>query len=129
MPLSSQASVRNKVRRNHATAIWRNRNRRPGSQGRAARRADAGLFLLFITVSFVVFAVGHSAWIPYEWRLAARAGLALALLATTIGLRRSERLRAFWPISLAYLAVSLGMLLALIAGRWLPDPDSLASSP
>ncbi len=88
-----------------------------------------GLFLLFMAVSFVVFAVGHSTWIPYEWRLAARAGLVLALLATTIALRRSERLRPFWPISLAYLAVSLGMLLALILGRSLPDPDSLASSP
>ncbi len=88
-----------------------------------------GLFLLFMAVSFVVFAVGHSAWIPYEWRLAARAGLSLVFLATTVGLYRSERLRPFWTISLAYLAVSLGLLLALIAGRWLPDPDSLASSP
>jgi membrane protease YdiL (CAAX protease family) len=88
-----------------------------------------GLFLLFMAVSFVVFVVGHSTWIPYEWRLAARAGLSLVFLATTIGLRRSERLRPFWPISLAYLAVSLGLLLALILGRWLPDPNSLASSP
>lgn len=88
-----------------------------------------GLSLLFLTISLIVLVVGHSAWIPYEWRLAARAGLTLALLATTIGLKRSERLRPFWPISLAYLAVSLGFLLALIVGRWLPDPDSLASSP
>ncbi len=100
---------------------------RPPETMKLAHRV--GLFLLFMAVSFVVFAVGHSAWIPYEWRLAARAGLALALLAATIGLRRSERLRPFWPISLAYLAVSLGLLLALILGRWLPDPASLASSP
>jgi len=43
-----------------------------------------GLFLLFMAVSFVVFAVGHSAWIPYEWRPAARAGLSLVFLATTV---------------------------------------------
>ena len=46
-----------------------------------------------------------------------------------IGLRRSERLRPFWKISLAYLAVSVGFLLTLIVGRWLPAPGSLTSSP
>jgi membrane protease YdiL (CAAX protease family) len=88
-----------------------------------------GLFFLFLAISLVVTVVGHSAWIPDEWRLAARAGLSLVLLATTIGLHRSERLRPFWKISLAYLAVSVGFLLTLIVGRWLPPPDSLASSP
>lgn len=88
-----------------------------------------GLFLLFLAISLVVTVVGHSAWIPNEWRLAARAGLSLVLLTTTIGLHRSERLRQFWKISLAYLAVSVGFLLTLIVGRWLPPPDSLASSP
>ena len=65
------------------------------------------MFFLFLAVSLVVTVVGHSAWIPTEWRLAARAGLSLVLLATTIGLHRSERLRPFWKISLAYLAVSV----------------------
>lgn len=88
-----------------------------------------GLFFLFLTISLVVTVVGHSAWISYEWRLAVRAGLSLVLLATTIGLYRSERLRPFWKISLAYLAVSVGFLLTLIVGRWLPAPQSLASSP
>lgn len=101
-------------------------DRPPGAMKLAGR---VGLFLLFMAVSFLVFAVGHSAWIPSGWRLAARAGLSLVFLATTIGLYRSERLRPFWPLSLAYLAVSLGLLLALITGRWLPDPDRLASSP
>ena len=98
----------------------------PGSLAPGYR---VGLFLLFLVLSLVVTVVGHSAWIPDEWRLAARAGLSLVLLATTIGLHRSERLRPFWTISLAYLAVSLGFLLTLIVGRWLPAPDSLTSSP
>lgn len=76
-----------------------------------------GLFLLFLAVSLIVTVVGHSAWIPYEWRLAARTGLSLVLLAATIGLYRSQRLRPFWPTSLAFLAASLGLLLALFAGR------------
>ena len=71
-----------------------------------------GLFLAFLAINFLVFAVGHSAWVSYESRPAARAVLSLALLATTVGFYRNERLRPFWPVSLAYLAVSLGFLLA-----------------
>ena len=99
------------------------------NQAGLAPWARVGLFFLFLAVSLVVTVVGHSAWIPNEWRLAARAGLSLVLLATTIGLHRSERLRPFWKISLAYLAVSVGFLLTLIVGRWLPAPDSLTSNP
>ena len=98
-------------------------------QAALSQGARVGLFFLFLAISLVVTVVGHSAWIPDEWRLAARAGLSLVLLATTIGLHRSERLRPFWKISLAYLAVSVGFLLTLIVGRWLPAPDSLTSSP
>lgn len=91
--------------------------------------ARVGLFFLFLAIGLVVTVVGHSASIPDEWRTATRAGLTLVLLAATIGLHRSERLRPFWKISLAYLAVSLGFLLANITGRLLPAPQSLASSP
>ncbi len=99
------------------------------NQADLAIGARVGLFFLFLAISLIVTVVGHSAWIPDEWRLAARAGLSLVLLATTIGLHRSERLRPFWKISLAYLAVSVGFLLTLIVGRWLPAPDNLTSSP
>lgn len=98
-------------------------------QGVLAPGYRAGLFLLFLVTSVVVTLVGQSALIPYQGRLAVKAGLSLVLLATTIGLYRSDRLRPFWKISLAYLAVSLGFLLAILVGRRLPDPDSLASSP
>lgn len=48
----------------------------------------------------------------------ARAGLSLVFLATTIGLRRSERLRPFWPLSLAsspMMGVTLGKLFDVVA--------------
>ncbi len=95
----------------------------------AERAAGVGLFLLFLALSLVVTLFGQTGLIPPQWRMAARAGLSLVLFAATIGLYRSERLRPFWKISLAYLAVSLGFLLALIVSRWLPDPESLAVSP
>ena len=67
-------------------------------------------------------------WFPSPWRLAAKAGGA-GVSAATIGLYLSERLRPFWKIGCAYLAVALGFLLTFIAGAALPAPDSLTGSP
>lgn len=100
-----------------------------GKRTAAARAAGAGLFLLFLALSLIVTLVGQMGWIPSPWRLAAKAGLALVFLAATIGLYRSERLRPFWKIGCAYLAVAGGFLLTFIAGRALPAPDSLTGSP
>lgn len=99
---------------------------RPTAAGRAA---GIGLFLLFLTLGLIVTLIGQMTLIPSQWRLAAKAGLALVFLAATIGLYRSARLRPFWKIGLAYLAVALGFLLTFIVGRWLPAPNSLTGSP
>ncbi len=95
----------------------------------AGRLTGVGLFLLFLALSLIVTLVGQMTLIPAQWRLAAKAGVALVFLAATIGLYRSERLRPLGKISYAYLAVALGFLLTWVAGRALPAPNSLTGSP
>lgn len=93
------------------------------------RAAGIGLFLLFLALGLLIALVGLTGAVPSRWQLAARAGLSLVFLMTTLILYRNKRVQLYGEISLAYLAVALGFLLALIVGRQLPNPNHLTGSP
>ncbi len=84
----------------------------------------AALFTLFLVCGLLVFVFG----VDYHTRFwtnssgAFKVGVSALFLVATLGLRRSERSRAYWPIAFAFLAASLANVttwyLAAPLQRW-----------
>ncbi len=73
--------------------------------------AGGVLVFLFSSNTYSLFPTNRNAW--FEW------GLTLALLVGAVFMRRSARLRKFWPVAFALFAASFANVLNLWAGNWL----------
>lgn len=67
-----------------------------------------GLFLLFLALGFLLFLVfSHfRPLVPENAELPARIALVLVLLGSSLLLRRSDRLRKYWPVIFAFFIAS-----------------------
>lgn len=79
----------------------------------------ASVFVCLFVVGMLVFFVGgYWAGIPYWFRTVAKIALPSLLLVATIACSRTESLRQWRPVSLAFLAASFAFLVAW----WASDP-------
>jgi membrane protease YdiL (CAAX protease family) len=81
-----------------------------------------GLFLLFLALGFLLFLVfSHfRPLVPENAELPARIALILVLLGSSLLLRRSDRLRKYWPVIFAFFIASFAQALDYYLSGWLP---------
>jgi membrane protease YdiL (CAAX protease family) len=80
-----------------------------------------GLFLLFLALSLLLFLVfSHfRPLLPENAELPARIALILILLGSSLLLRRSDRLRKYWPVLFAFFIASFAQALDYYFSGWL----------
>ncbi len=90
---------------------------KPGS-----RVHRVGLLLLFLALGLLLFLVfSHfRPVLPENAELPARIALILVLLGSSLLLRRSDRLRKYWPVIFAFFIASFAQALDYYLSGWLP---------
>lgn len=81
-----------------------------------------GLFLLFLALGLLLFLVfSHfRPLLPENADLPSRIALILVLLGSSLSLRRSDRLRKYWPVIFAFFIASFAQALDYYLSGWLP---------
>jgi membrane protease YdiL (CAAX protease family) len=97
----------------------------PTDSGQAKQSPRAhrfGLFLLFLALGLLLFLVfSHfRPLLPENVDLPSRIALVLVLLGSSLLLRRSDRLRKYWPVIFAFFIASFAQALDYYFSGWLP---------
>ena len=93
------------------------------TQAKQSSRAQRfGLFLLFLALGLLLFLVfSHfRPLLPENADLPSRMALILTLLGSSLLLRRSDRLRKYWPVIFAFFIASFAQALDYYLSGWLP---------
>jgi len=88
----------------------------------SSRAHRFGLFLLFLALGLLLFLVfSHfRPLLPENADLPSRMALILTLLGSSLLLRRSDRLRKYWPVIFAFFIASFAQALDYYLSGWLP---------
>jgi len=94
----------------------------PKQAKQSSRAHRFGLFLLFLALGLLLFLVfSHfRPLLPANAGLPSRIALVLVLLGCSLLLRRSDRLRNYWPVLFAFFIASFAQALDYYLSGWLP---------